>query len=728
MSVTGKLSRLTIILQFKELKPSVDEKAWNLILASQEVAHKNQLTGLKDEHENIVKELCKALVTAENQVKSSNEQKLCLQKEVKKQTSAKLGSPKEYDVLKEKLAQVEANTRAMVSSLTDENAQLLSIVLDSEAREASCQKVICAAAASNTKLLQEVELMKGAVSQAKREVDHSRFKLWELQRALEGKPMMDKVDQQVTIEYQVNQIKHLTSNTILLSTELAEMEVEIARREAATRIEFEKMAEKLEQTNSAKESMGRRLEVIHEAYEALLSQPRSWFRCSKDDQIQAMSGCYEALRKEAEVLRSAITTCQIKEAAAAEDRSIWHCRYRGLHEEWLMKQKEFQELEEAVRLKDCSLGTTAIELEAITREKTAEIDDKTREIALLENTVAGLSQQIDLLGRQEVSAQMDWCLEFKAAQMSQVQHSLQEAHEYIKSLETYVQETEYTVRLDTELEQITDAILNDLKYNLYQTEAECVQLRTENTALQAELEHGGGRGLRNAFQVEQQVQGGTITSIGPSLNDSLREALFNHKSTATAFKDTLHGIPISTASEVRALLEKADRRIANAKDTVSRPPSLSTKSTSASGATVSHNYGLRECSDEMTTRKVAGALRCVAGQVALFDQNAATDRKDSGEIGGGYKTLPGEGKYYGYLKGCYEDYFEDIKEMDESRSLAERSLVYDGTRVHDENHERMMQETISPMIEAEFLPPQVGCCSTCTQNRCAGPSNETAHA
>ena len=94
--------------------------------------------------------------------------------------------------------------------------------------------------------------------------------------------MLDKVDQKATSDYQVNQIKRLTTNTILLSTELEEMEVEATRREAATRTELEEIVKKLVQTNCAKELVEKKLEIVYEAYEVLLSQPRSWFRCSND--------------------------------------------------------------------------------------------------------------------------------------------------------------------------------------------------------------------------------------------------------------------------------------------------------------------------------------------------------------------------------------------------------------------------------------------------------------
>ena len=127
----------------------------------------------------------------------------------------------------------------------------------------------------------------------------------------------------------------------------------------------------------------------------------------------------------------------------------------------------------------------------------------------------------DSLGRQEVSAQTDWCLDFKAAQNAQLHHSLQQANEYVKSFEIYLREIESTERLDTEVGQVTDDIMNELRYNLHQTEAECAQLRKENIAVHAELQAGGGRGLRNAFQAEQRAQKDATACVGRSMNDFL---------------------------------------------------------------------------------------------------------------------------------------------------------------------------------------------------------------
>ena len=164
-SVTGKLKPSDdFFSQLKELKESTDEQAGYLILSSQEIAHHNQLTDLKEELEGVVTKLREALVSAESLVKLSNEQNLCLQKQIKSEASAKLEALKECEILKEKLDQVKANTVATVSSLSDENARLLSTISDTQAREASYQKAIVAGTASNTKLLQDVESMKGALS------------------------------------------------------------------------------------------------------------------------------------------------------------------------------------------------------------------------------------------------------------------------------------------------------------------------------------------------------------------------------------------------------------------------------------------------------------------------------------------------------------------------------------------------------------------------------------
>ena len=669
-----------IFMQLKELKASNDKNTWTATLASQEAVQTKAIADLKEEHRNVVKELHAALVTADDQLRSKNKRNQDLEKQIKKETSAKLRALKQCELLEEKLAEAEHNAIAISSSLQDRNTLILREISDLQAREASYQAVIVAATESNANLMQQTKTMKEVTSRAKREWEHSRFKLWELQRALDGKPMLDNVDQQATINYQVDRIKFLTTNAISLSTELEQLEDEVTRREAATRVELEEIANKLVRIDFARELAEEKLKIVREAYKELLSQPRSWFRCSQDKNVQVMSKCLEASHKEGEVLRSAVAQCQSREAAAEEDRFIWERRYRSLSEEMSSKQRKLEELEESFRQTDCNLCSMTIELEAVTREKTTEIDACKRRIADLESNLEGLSRQLDLLGKQEVSAQVNWCIDFKTAHNAQLQGSLQQTNEYLKSLETYVRETEYTAQADTELEQYADEMMKDLRYNLYHTEEECMQLRMENRALHDQLKAADQRGRRNAFWVEEQIQKDKISNADVTGNDSLQEALLNHKSNATEFKDTLRGIPIDTASRAMALLEENDARMANAKQDLSELSLPLIENGQASKENSGHSR-LRDCLDENITEKSAETFRSVPGDLAVLNELAAADREEGEGFSGSYDTSSIRAELYGHLEGCYAEYFEDIEEVDMNLPIAERSLLYTRTRI-----------------------------------------------
>ena len=109
--------------------------------------------------------------------------------------------------------------------------------------------------------------------------------------------------------------------------------------------------------------------------------------------------------------------------------------------------------------------------------------------------------------------------------------------------------------------------------------------------------------------------------------------------------------------------------MANAKDNISEPPSLAAGSPSASRAT-SEKFELRKHPGEMTTEKVVDNLQRAPRELALFGQEATTDGKgkDKSESNGASETLSDREECYGHLEGFYEEYFEDIEEVDENLS------------------------------------------------------------
>ncbi|MCJ1478209.1 GRIP and coiled-coil domain-containing protein 2 [Lambiella insularis] len=462
--------------ELSRLREQKIDRTWNVVLQNQETSYKNEIAALQDEHEDELKNMQGIVDKVTGEAEVLQKRKVFLQKQLKKEVLKNQGFQEALQLSKEQ----EAHHQARDTALTEENARLLGVISDIQARNADYIRRTETLTAERQR---DQEKFGVAMAQMKGEWDHAQFKLAELDDALKDNPMADRVDQKGLIDLKTHQIENLEKEVHGISNYASKLERESRSHKVKCSREAEKLTADLQHSLAAENDQKERLDILQKAYDELASCPRYELRHSKEVKEQATEVVIAQLRDNAVVLQTAKYRAAAAQTAAEEDVRRWRHRYEDLCEEHSKKGEEIGRLENANRHLDNETSRVDIELNAVTMEKEAEITARDQRITVLEGDYNLLMEHIDRLGHAAANDRAEWVLQLKTAEINSLKQTLEEAKAQMAHCAQALYEKDYTARTEVCFGWYQDDLMSNLNGEVRDTREECANLRKINRDL-----------------------------------------------------------------------------------------------------------------------------------------------------------------------------------------------------------------------------------------------------
>lgn len=481
---------------------------------------------------------------------------------------------------RDQLAQEQTQFLARDNALSLENRRLLGVISDMQLKtyELEFKMMKHQACITPEQYTQTQDALKEQLGAAKRQVDSTRAKIYELTYVMEGTPTENMVGQAQLIEARTKQVEDLSTEVLELTTQLADTHNEKMRLEAKSKLSSESRVKEVARAASVKEILEKKVEILRTANEELMAYPRALLRNSQNDLVEAVSIGMEALRNERSSLDANLqkTTAALK--AAEEDLALWKFRHHSLSEEMSAKNEKIAELENQNIKLDSETGRLDIELSAITHEKDQVIKEKDRVIDGLEE----VTQDFNELVYQEADARTAWLLKNQAAQLKKLNHDFQEERSVVAAIEWQESKRRERDMLDDalgyhqhEMFQQTTADLRDCQDELRQNNHALDESREECQRLKAKVllltgmkdREQSGAALRNAFaqSKEQPINhnhGFSVPSPSTELASSVQTVLRHTETMADVDAQYFRGRDSCFVAELRKAVEESDRQLA----------------------------------------------------------------------------------------------------------------------------------------------------------------------
>jgi hypothetical protein len=481
---------------------------------------------------------------------------------------------------RDQLAQEQTQFLARDNALSLENRRLLGVISDMQLKtyELEFEMMKHQACITPEQHTQTQDALKEQLGAAKREVDSTRAKIYELTYAMEGTPTENMVGQAQLIEARTRQVEDLSTEVLELTTQLADTHNEKIRLETESRLSSESRVKEVARAASVKEILEKKVEILRTANEELMAYPRALLRNSENDLVEAVAVGMEALRKERSFLDANLRKTATALKAAEEDLALWKFRHHSISEEITAKNEKIAELESQNIKLDSETGRLDIELSAITHEKDAVIKEKDLVIAGLEE----VTQDFNELVYQEADARTAWLLENQAAQLKKLNHDFQEERSVVAAIEWQESKRRERDMLDDalgyhqhEMFQQTTADLRDCQDELRQNSHALEESREECRRLKAKVllltcmkeREQSGVALRNAFaqsleQPANRNSGFSVPSPSTESATSVQTVLKHTGTMADVDAQYFRGRNPCFIAELRKAVEESDLQLA----------------------------------------------------------------------------------------------------------------------------------------------------------------------
>lgn len=481
---------------------------------------------------------------------------------------------------RDQLAQEHAQFLEHDNALSQENRRLLGVIsgIQLKTYELEFKMMKHQACITPEQYTQTQDALKEQLGAAKREVDSTRAKIYELTYVMEGTPTENMVGQAQLIEARTKQVENLSTEVIELTTQLADLQNEKDRLEADSKLSSESRVKEVARAASVKEILEKKVEILRTANEELMAYPRALLRSSENDLVEAMAVGMEALRKERSFLDANLRKTATALKAAEEDLALWKFRHHSISEEITTKNEKIAELESQNIKLDSETGRLDIELSAITHEKDAVIKEKDLVIAGLEE----VTQDFNELVYQEADARTAWLPENQAAQLKKLNHDFQEERSVVAAIEWQESKRRERDMLDDalgyhqhEMFQQTTADLRDCQDKLRQNNHALDESREECQRLKAKVllltdmkdREQSGVTLRNAFaqskeQPAHHNHGFSVPSPSTGSATSVQTVLKHTETMADVDAQYFRGRNSCFIAELRKAVEESDLQLA----------------------------------------------------------------------------------------------------------------------------------------------------------------------
>jgi len=573
---------------FHDLKLK-SEKAGELLLKARELAHANEITALKDEHADAMNELEEAKTQFEQGQERADRSKMYLQKQLKKINAAKDDAEKTAKAARDQLAKQQAeyqelanalqgknmqpqakyqeledalhweniarkaaeeNSEALKAQLVhyrdqyvtrddalrQENSQLLGVISEIQLKNheltfEQMRHVSCITQEQFTQVQEEFAQAQTAwkkeLSAAQWEAETTRYKIRELQDAVDGTAGEDFVDQANTIKARTKQVEELVDQVKKLTTELEKVLREKITLEVKSKISTEAVYMEVFRLVASKDTLEKRLDVLQKAYKELLAYPQDLLRTSQSQLIEAGSKILESLRAEKDILATSLAGTTNAREAAEQEVALLKLQYNDLEAKLKESTEKTAELDYKMIMSDGETVRAEVQTEVVRYEKDKLIEEKDSVITGLEQVTEQYLQYITWLGQQGADSRTGWILQFLNAEVTKAKRDLSDMKAGLHEKELRAYQIFHLHEIDADLGAYHDYLFRQVSRDLHNCRAELSDSQDELRASEFECENLKAKvllledmrdrprsavALRNAFAQSQEQRTGDGTA------------------------------------------------------------------------------------------------------------------------------------------------------------------------------------------------------------------------
>lgn len=373
------------------------ERTLDLVLQNNETAHVHEIAALQDEHEDELKDvrrdMQKTVDEAYQEVEKLQRRKVFLQKELKKENLNKRECQQALRWNEEQaVVQGDRDT-----ALTNENARLLDVMSDIQAREDDYRRQIETLTA---KVRRDRRRLEEFINEVHGEWNDAYNKNAQLNFVIEGTPTADMVDQKGLIDYKTHQIQVLENDVREAAIYVDQLETAADSHKRECSREIERLTANLQHSQSAESELRKRFDRIQGDSNALASLMERNLSQSDDIEKKAIGTIMERLHDDAVVLQEARVVAAQAQAAAEKDVRTWRYQYENLQGELIVKNEEIERLTTVNRQLDSDACRLDIELNVTTINRDADINARDQQIEVLREHINLLMGHIDAVQAQ----------------------------------------------------------------------------------------------------------------------------------------------------------------------------------------------------------------------------------------------------------------------------------------------------------------------------------------